>query len=69
MKEVADSAAILVDPLDTNSIAEGIDKAVDSPKTLSKLGLKRVRDFSWEKAARETLQVYLEAKPFRNVTV
>src|SRR5258706_2250529 len=62
MKEVADSAAILVDPLDTNSIAEGIDKAVDNPKTLSKLGLKRVKDFSWEKAARETLQVYEEAK-------
>ncbi len=60
MKEVAGNAAILVDPLDTNSIAEGIDKAVDSPKTLGKLGLKRVKEFSWEKCAKETLAVYKE---------
>ncbi len=62
MKEVADTAAILVDPMDVNSIAEGIDKAVDSPKTLIAKGLKRVKDFSWEKAARETLKGYEESR-------
>ena len=59
MKEVAGNAAVLVDPLDINSISLGIDKAVDSPKTLSKAGLKRVKDFSWEKCARETLEVLI----------
>lgn len=58
--EIAGKAAVLVDPYDVNSIAKGIDKAVDSPKTLSKLGLKRVKDFNWEKCARETLEVYKE---------
>ncbi len=61
MKEVAGDAAILVDPNDTNSIAAGIDKAIDSPKTLGKLGLKRVKDFNWEKCAKETLGVYRES--------
>src|SRR5258708_1001509 len=62
MKEVAGNAAILVDPMDVNSITHGIEKAVDSPKTLGQLGLKRVKDFSWEKAAKETLKVYEESR-------
>lgn len=62
MKEIAGKAAVLVDPYDVNSIAQGINKAVDSPKTLSKLGLKHVKNFSWEKCARETLEVYKESK-------
>lgn len=62
MKEIAANAAILVDPNDVNSIATGIDKAVNSPKTLSKLGFKRVKEFSWEKCAVETKKVYQEAK-------
>lgn len=62
MKEVARDAAVLVDPVDVNSISKGIDKAVDSPKTLAKLGMKRVKDFSWEVAAKETSDVYKEYK-------
>lgn len=61
MAEIAGKGAVLVDPQDVNSIAEGIDKAVNSPKTLSRLGLKRVKDFSWEKCAKETLEVYKES--------
>lgn len=62
MKEVSGDAAILVDPMSVNSIADGIDKAVASPKTLAKKGTKRVHNFSWEKAAKQTLEVYKEAK-------
>jgi glycosyltransferase involved in cell wall biosynthesis len=61
MKEIAADASVLVDPMDTNSIAAGIIKAVNNPKTLSIKGLKRVKDFSWEKCAKETLDVYREA--------
>lgn len=61
MKEVSGEAAILVDHLDINSIAEGIEKAIGSPKTFAKLGLKRVKDFSWEKCAKETLEVYRQS--------
>lgn len=62
MAEIAGKAAELIDPTDVNSIASGIDKAVNSPKTFGKLGLKRVAEFSWEKCARETLEVYKESK-------
>ncbi|HWA51989.1 MAG TPA: glycosyltransferase family 1 protein [Patescibacteria group bacterium] len=58
MKEIAGTSAILVDPLDINSIRDGIEKAVVNQKTLSKKGYKRVKDFSWEKCAKETLEVY-----------
>ena len=58
MPEVAGNAAILVDPYDVNSIAEGITKALKGPKRLIEKGLERVKDFSWEKTARETLAVF-----------
>lgn len=60
MPEIAGNAAILVDPKDTNSIADGIKKALSAPKTYKSLGEKRVKEFSWEKAALETLNVYKE---------
>ncbi len=62
MKEVVGGAGILVDPYDINAIAMGIEKAVDGPKGLITKGLKRVKEFSWEKAARETLEVYGESR-------
>jgi glycosyltransferase involved in cell wall biosynthesis len=61
MPEVAGGAAILVDPYDVNSIANGIEEALSKPKTLIVKGLKRVKEFTWEKTAEETLKVYNEA--------
>ena len=60
MKEVSGDAAILVDPYNVNSIADGIEKMLSTPKTLIAKGLKRVKDFSWAKTAEETLKVYEE---------
>lgn len=60
MPEAAGDAAVLVDPLDVNSIARGIEEALAKPKTLVAKGLKRVKDFSWIKTAEETLGVYNE---------
>jgi len=62
MFEIAADAAVLVDPHDASSIAEGILKALQGPKGLIQKGMKRVKDFSWEKAAKQTIDVYKEGK-------
>lgn len=62
MKEVAKDAAELVDPNDPSSISEGIEKILRGPKGFIERGLARVKDFSWEKTAEETLKVYKESK-------
>jgi len=61
MPEVAGDAAVLVDPYDVNSIAEGIEKVLRGPKGFIEKGLARIKDFSWEKTAQETLKVYKES--------
>ena len=60
MPEVAGDAAVLVDPYDVNSIAEGIEKILRGKKGFVDKGTRRVKEFSWEKTARETLKVYKE---------
>jgi glycosyltransferase involved in cell wall biosynthesis len=62
MAEVAGDAAALVDPKDTESIIEGIEKVIRGPKNYIDKGLRRIKDFSWEKTARMTIDVYREAK-------
>jgi glycosyltransferase involved in cell wall biosynthesis len=61
LPEVAGAAAICVDPDDTGAIAEGLERVlndVDLQRSLSEQGLERARVFSWERTARETLEVY-----------
>lgn len=60
MKEVSGGASVLVDPYDVNSIASGIEVALNTPRALITKGLKRIKDFSWKKCAEETLGVYRE---------
>ncbi len=63
MPEVAGEAAILVDPNNIPEIVEKMDNIVNSKilrKQLIKSGLKRVKQFSWEMTARQTLKVYNE---------
>jgi glycosyltransferase involved in cell wall biosynthesis len=60
MAEVAGDAAALVDPYKTESIVEGIDRVLRGPKSYIEKGLRRVQDFSWDKTARMTLDVYKE---------
>ena len=59
-EEVADGAAVLVDPLDPGAIAAGIEEAVSRRDELRRLGLDRARAYSWEAAARATEAVYAE---------
>lgn len=61
MPEVAGEAAVLVDPLSLEGIAEGIKEALENREELIKKGYEQVKKFSWEKAAEETLTVYQKA--------
>ena len=58
--EVADEAAVLVDPLDDDSIAAGLVEAIGRADELRERGLKRARDFDWQRAADATVEVYRE---------
>jgi len=62
MPEVAGEAATLVDPYEIDSIKEGIEKVLRGPKGFIEKGYERVRQFSWEKTAKMTLDVYNEAR-------
>jgi len=57
-QEVADDAAVLVDPLDAAAIASGIEEAFARSDELRAKGPERAQAFSWDRVARETLAVY-----------
>ncbi len=60
LPEVVGDAGVLVDPYNVESIADGCRKLIEDPKLkqgyIAK-GLKRVEEFSWEKAGKQTLKV------------
>jgi glycosyltransferase involved in cell wall biosynthesis len=63
MAEVAGAAAELVDPYDVAAIRAGLERLVrDSSRReeLRQLGTRRAAEFSWQRAARETLAAYDE---------
>jgi glycosyltransferase involved in cell wall biosynthesis len=58
--ELAGEAAVLVDPEDVESIADGMRRVVSDQglrQQLIEAGHQRVKDFSWEKCARQTMEV------------
>lgn len=60
LPEAGGDAAVYFDPEDVNDIAEKIEKVLSSEKLrkdLIKLGKEQVEKFSWDKSARETLEV------------
>lgn len=59
--EVVGDAALLFDPEDTSQMAEAIERILDDEKLRDRLreeGFRRVRMFSWDRAAEETLKLY-----------
>lgn len=61
MSEVGGEAAIYVDPYKEEDIREKLELVMNDKKLkedLIKKGFKRVKQFSWEKAAKETAAVY-----------
>ena len=59
-EEVAGGAAVLVDPTDIDSIAEGLRSALDDPSRWAALGSARAASCTWSAAAAATLAVYRE---------
>ncbi|OGM53962.1 hypothetical protein A3F62_00120 [Candidatus Woesebacteria bacterium RIFCSPHIGHO2_12_FULL_44_11] len=59
--EIAEDAAIFVDPKDAKSMANKISEVVNNRITTDKLiksGYNVVKKYSWKKTAQETLAVY-----------
>lgn len=60
LPEIAPNSALLVDPLDTAAIAQGIQRLVSDEalrQTLIQRGKERVQAFTWEKSAAQVMEV------------
>jgi len=63
LPEVTGDAAVLVDPYDVESIEDGMRRILDDPKLAADLrakGLRRAREFSWERSVEKIQKVYRE---------
>jgi glycosyltransferase involved in cell wall biosynthesis len=61
LPEVAGDAALMFDPHDQGAIADAVQRLLSDPmlvETLRARGLARVRQFTWERTARLTLESY-----------
>jgi len=61
LEEVAGDAALLIDPLSEQSIAEALKQVLGDPQLAQRLGqsgLRRSEKFSFKNAARQTIDVY-----------
>lgn len=64
LREIAGEAAVLVDPRSVEQITEALARVAEDNALrdeLSSKGLARAADFSWERTASRTLDVYREA--------
>jgi glycosyltransferase involved in cell wall biosynthesis len=59
-EEVAGAAAVLVDPLDVVSIADGIRAAIGRRDELVAAGIARARGFTWERTADAVVELWQE---------
>jgi glycosyltransferase involved in cell wall biosynthesis len=62
-EEIAGGAAVLIDPRDTDSIADGIRSVLDDEslaRRLSEAGPGRAARFTWERTADELVKIYRE---------
>jgi glycosyltransferase involved in cell wall biosynthesis len=63
MPEVSGGAALLIDPTDVQSIADGLCRLAtnsDLRNTLIRAGIARAKEFTWEKSVDATWKVYEE---------
>jgi glycosyltransferase involved in cell wall biosynthesis len=63
LPEVVGDAALMVDPYDVEALAEAMHRVLSDPDLADDLrqrGLERAAGFTWERTARETVEVYRE---------
>ena len=61
LPEITGDSALLVDPDDLTAMAEALHRIIfdhNLRKTLIEKGKQNVRNFSWEKTARDVLEIY-----------
>lgn len=61
--EFASEAALLIDPRDAEQLCDSMERILRDKRlqaTLKRRGIERAKEFSWERAARETVAVYQE---------
>jgi glycosyltransferase involved in cell wall biosynthesis len=64
LQEIAEGAALLVDPCDEQALAEALLRLGSDGELRGRLrsrGLRRAAQFSWRRTGRETVQAYREA--------
>jgi len=65
MPEILGGAALLVNPYDVEGWRQALDRVLSSDRLrsrLSALGMGRAKNFTWEKTAKQTLEVYMEVE-------
>jgi glycosyltransferase involved in cell wall biosynthesis len=60
LPEVTGGAAVMVDPLDPVDIADGLERAITERDSLIARGRKRAAEFTWQRTAAMTADVYRE---------
>jgi glycosyltransferase involved in cell wall biosynthesis len=71
LPEVVGDAAIQVEPLDVQGMADAMRNILTNDalwKTLQDKGFQRVRRFSWDTAAQQLLEIYERFKPCSHVS-
>jgi glycosyltransferase involved in cell wall biosynthesis len=60
LHEIADGVADFCDPSDPGAFGDAIAARLDVPANASRrqLGIERARSFTWERAARQTVEAY-----------
>lgn len=64
MPEIAGDAALLVDPYSVEAMVAGLTRLLADAslrQTLVEKGFRRLQDFSWAKAARQTLDILIQS--------
>ena len=67
LPEVVGDAGVLVEPQEIDSIIAGLQTLIDDTTLRQKLaqrGLQQTKQFSWEKAAQDTLAVYQQISTY-----
>ena len=62
LKEIAKDAVVYIDPKDVKSIRNSVENVITDQrlkKDLIEAGISRLKDFSWAKCRRETMDLYL----------
>jgi glycosyltransferase involved in cell wall biosynthesis len=63
LREIADGIAVFCDPNDPAAFAAAIASTLDTPGNSGhrQLGIDRARAFTWQRAARQTVEAYEQA--------